>query len=385
MSGTEMRERLDRRHRGGGRPFGLTVSKLLPPLVQRGTIGRLSLLDRLANGDPRRIVSVVAPPGYGKTTLLSQWAERSGTAFAWVSVDERDNDPGVLLADPVTEAWAALAQAILCRRGVGQMRADADEAARKFAAQNIVAGAQLCQGLARIFSGDLDGGDARLEEAVSLAAESGAPEAVALALCERALLAMARGDWSRAEDLAGQTSAALSQAGMEHLLACAVQARLAMQRGDIAAARHELINAQRLRPMVTYAHPYLAVQARIELARVHLALAEPAGARTLMREIDEVLKRRPDLGTLVGEAHALRARLAAERASGTQGALSLTTAELRVLPMLATHLSFPEIGAEMSLSPHTVKSQAMSIYRKLGASSRHQAVTRSRDLGLLEG
>ncbi len=53
--------------------------------------------------------------------------------------------------------------------------------------------------------------------------------------------------------------------------------------------------------------------------------------------------------------------------------------------MLATHLSFPEIGAEMFLSPHTIKSQAMSIYRKLGASSRHQAVTRSRELGLLEG
>ena len=41
--------------------------------------------------------SVVAPAGYGKTTLLSQWAERSEQAFAWVSVDERDNDPKVLL------------------------------------------------------------------------------------------------------------------------------------------------------------------------------------------------------------------------------------------------------------------------------------------------
>ena len=44
-----------------------------------------------------QIVSVVAPPGYGKTTLLSQWAERNGQAFAWVSVDEGDNDPKVLL------------------------------------------------------------------------------------------------------------------------------------------------------------------------------------------------------------------------------------------------------------------------------------------------
>jgi len=38
----------------------------------------------------------------------------------------------------------------------------------------------------------------------------------------------------------------------------------------------------------------------------------------------------------------------------------------------------------MFLSPHTVKSQAMSLYRKLGASSRSQAVTRARDIGLLD-
>jgi LuxR family transcriptional regulator, maltose regulon positive regulatory protein len=127
------------------------------------------------------------------------------------------------------------------------------------------------------------------------------------------------------------------------------------------------------------------VQARIQLIHVHLALADMAGARTLMREIDEILKRRPGLGTLADEARALRVRLSADRGPSSPGASSLTAAELRVLPMLAAHLSFPEIGAEMFLSRHTVKSQAMPIYRKLGASSRHQAVTRSRELGLLEG
>ena len=53
--------------------------------------------------------------------------------------------------------------------------------------------------------------------------------------------------------------------------------------------------------------------------------------------------------------------------------------------MLATHLSFPEIAREMFLSPHTIKSEARSLYRKLDASTRSQAVTRSRALGLLEG
>ena len=80
-----------------------------------------------------------------------------------------------------------------------------------------------------------------------------------------------------------------------------------------AAARQELVSAQRLRPLLTYAMPHLAVQARIELTRVHLALGDLAGARTLMREIDELLRRRPGLGTLAGEAEALRARLANER------------------------------------------------------------------------
>jgi LuxR family maltose regulon positive regulatory protein len=129
----------------------------------------------------------------------------------------------------------------------------------------------------------------------------------------------------------------------------------------------------------------VALQTRIELTRAHLALADPAAARTLMREIDVLLARRPELGTLAGEAAGLRAQLSRERGPSTPTASALTAAELRVLPMLATHLSFPEIGAEMFLSPHTVKSQAISIYRKLGVSSRNQAVTRSRELGLIDG
>ena len=66
------------------------------------------------------------------------------------------------------------------------------------------------------------------------------------------------------------------------------------------------MSALRLRPLMTYAYPHWAIQLRIALIRVHLALADVAGARTLMREVDEVLKRRPDLGTLVVEAAALR-------------------------------------------------------------------------------
>ena len=196
-----------------------------------------------------------------------------------------------------------------------QMRADADEAVRRFAAQGIVAPAPaLFQGIARVLGGDLEGGDASLEDAVSVGADASAPEVFPVALCERALVAMARGEWDRAETLAGQARHALQQAGAEDSYAapliCAAQARLAIHRGDVPAARRELVKAQQPRPLLTYALPHLAVQARIELARVHLALADLAGARTLMREIDDLLRRRPGLGTLVAEAGALRAQLA---------------------------------------------------------------------------
>jgi len=287
--------------------------------------------------------------------------------------------------DPAAEAWAAVMRALLCRCGAEQMRADADEAVRGFAATGIVAPvAQLMQGIARILCGDPEGGDAFFEDVVGFG-ELAAPDTLSNALGERALLAMAHGDWSQAEALASQARSVLRGSGFERPLNSAVQARVALHRGDLPAVRQELVSAQRLRPLLTYAQPHLAVQIRIELVRVHLALTDLAGARTLMREIDDILKRRPALGTLADEAEALRDRLARERRSSIAGSSALTAAELRILPMLTTHLSFPEIGKELFLSAHTIKSATKSIYRKLGATSRNEAVTRARGLGLLEG
>ena len=63
----------------------------------------------------------------------------------------------------------------------------------------------------------------------------------------------------------------------------------------------------------------MTVQARIELIRVHLALADITGAKTLMQEIDEILGRFPDLGTVVGEVKQLTARLGKEHDPTRQG------------------------------------------------------------------
>jgi LuxR family maltose regulon positive regulatory protein len=364
------------------------AGKLIVPAYRQGrvrTIQRwLEWLEDRGGIEGRPMVAVLA-------SLFSALTGRPVDAERWADAVDRwqygdESRPG----DPSATAWAALLRAILCRRGVEQMRADADEAVHRFAAGSFVTPAPaLLQGVARVLGGDLEGGDLSLEDAVSIGEEADAPDDLAVALCQRSLVAMARDQWDRAEVLTGQARASLRRAGIEESYAtpliCALRARAAMHRGDVPAARQQLVDAQRLRPLLTYALPYLAVQTRIELARVHLVLADQAGARTLMREVDDLLRRRPGLGTLAGEAAALRAQLSRERGSSLPGASALTAAELRLLPLLSTHLSFPEIADEIFLSRHTIKSEAMSIYRKLGASSRSQAVARSRELGLLEG
>ena len=63
---------------------------------------------------------------------------------------------------------------------------------------------------------------------------------------------------------------------------------------------------------------------------------------------------------------------------------TLTSAELRLFPYLSTYLTLPEIGERLYLSRNTIKTQVVSIYRKLGVSSRREAVERAHDLGLID-
>ena len=364
------------------------VEMLAVPTRRQGRITTLQRwfgwLDHQGEIEGHPMVAVLA-------TLIYAWIGRPAEAERWAdAIDRWQYGNAAQTGDPIVKAWAALARALLCRNGISQMLADADDAARGFAAKGIVtAGPALLQGFAHVLSGDPYNGDAYLEKAVSLGGKTDAHEIIAQALAERSLLAMARDQWGSAEVLAAQAHATLRQAGIEEsyvtLLVCAVQARAAVHRADIPSARHQLVRAQRVRPLLTYTVPHVAVQARIELVRVHIALTDLAGAKTLMREIDELLGHRPELGTLAAQAQQLRAKLATERSPNAPGASALTTAELRILPLLATHLSYPEIAAELFVSPHTIKSQAYSLFRKLGASSRSQAVARSREMALLDG
>ena len=357
------------------------TAELCVPVYRQGRMATLERwfrwLDEHDGVNPMvAVTAALTAAQTGRPAEAERWAD---------AVDRWQYGNPARASDPAAEAWAAVLRALMCRHGIEQMRADADEAARRLEAAGIVApAAPALQGLARLLSGDLAGADRFFAEGLGIG-EVGAVDTLTALLCERCLVAMARNQWDQAEEFAAGARAVLLRAEAEDPFTSAVAARVAIHRGDVPAARRELVNAQRLRHLLTYATPHLAVQARIELIRVHLALADLAGARTLMGEIDDMLRRCPGLGTLAGEAKALRARLAQEHGPIVPGASALTAAELRVLPMLATHLSVPEIATELFLSPHTIKSQMKSIYRKLDSTSRTQTVTRARELGLLEG
>jgi LuxR family maltose regulon positive regulatory protein len=163
----------------------------------------------------------------------------------------------------------------------------------------------------------------------------------------------------------------------------AVAARLALHRGQPTLAGAHLGEAQRLRPLLSHAMPWLAVEVLLQMAEVSVALGDPQGARLLVREAEAVLRRRPDLGTLGRRTDELRGRLGARHDAGGDTA-TLTSAELRVLPLLLTHLTLAGMADRLFLSRHTVKSQLWSMYQKLGVHTRADAVTRAQELGLLE-
>jgi len=155
-----------------------------------------------------------------------------------------------------------------------------------------------------------------------------------------------------------------------------------VHRGDLTEARRQLTRAMRGRPSATYAFPFVAVRLRLQLAKVYFSMAEVAAARQLLRETDDILTHRPALGTLAEEVEQFRRVLAPSVAEVT-GRLPLTQAELRLLPYLQTHLTASGIAERLFVSSHTVKAEVKSIYRKLGVSSRNEAVQKATAIGLL--
>ena len=168
-------------------------------------------------------------------------------------------------------------------------------------------------------------------------------------------------------------------------LGFAAAARLALHRGDREWADRHLTEAMRTRVLCTAALPGIAVRVRLHLSKAYWSLGDQTAAQHLLREIDDVFRARPDMGALVGEVAEFRDVVDSAAQSGLAGMPPLSPAELRLLPYLQTHLTFHEVADRLFVSRNTVSSQASSIYRKLGVSSRNGAVSQATAIGLLGG
>jgi LuxR family transcriptional regulator, maltose regulon positive regulatory protein len=226
-------------------------------------------------------------------------------------------------------------------------------------------------------------------EASTLGATLGNTDTIVVSESELAVLAMDRGQWVEA---AGHLELALATVD-EHrmhdyalcVLALAAAARLAVHRGDLKEADQRLTQAMRARPSCTFVLPFFAVRLRLQPAKVYWARGDHASARHLLREIDDVLLQRPALGVLVDEVAEFRRIVTSSAQRGSAGESPLSPAELRLIPYLQTHLTFGAIGVRLFISRNTVSTEVASIYRKLGVSSRRDAVQHATAVGLLGG
>jgi len=292
-----------------------------------------------------------------------------------------DGSPGI-------DAWKALVRGTGCEWGVDQAVADAQRACDLIpASSRMRRPACASLGMAWMMAGDEAQAEQALTEVTEGSHESLAPNAQASALGLRALMALRVGDLASGRSLFDRAEEVRRNSHIEEqgpqALQDALAARLALARGDVDTARKRLVHAQGLRSLLTWAMPAMAAITRLELGRAHLAMADAPGARTIMLEVRDILHRRPHLGTLVEEATELQNQLAEVR-GGIVGASTLTEAELRLVPLLATHLSFVEIGSRLHISRNTVKTETMSLYRKLDATSRREAVEHAAQVGLLD-
>ena len=190
---------------------------------------------------------------------------------------------------------------------------------------------------------------------------------------------MDRGQWAEAAEHLELALAAIDEHRMHDyatsVLAFAAAARLAVHRGDLKEANRQLTRAMRARPSCTFVLPYLAVRVRLQLAKVYWAIGDQATARHLLREIDDILLHRPALGALVDEVSEFRRIVTVERASWERPASRRSprrsfgcSRTCRPTSRSARSRS----GCSCPATPSTPRSAP--IYRKLGVSSRNDAV-----------
>ncbi len=284
------------------------------------------------------------------------------------------------------ESSRAMIRAAMCVDGAERALADA-----RFAVASEPEGSRWRDqalhllGSTQLLVGDSEAARQSFTSASVCAKEAGNADSVILSEAELAILAIGDNDWNEAEKHAREAVRTIDDSHMEGYpttaLALAVRARIALRQGDAKAAEHLLARSMRARVHCTHVLPYLAMRARLQLAKLHAEMSDHTAGLHMLREIDEIRARRPRVGLLEQEIDRLRQKLT--DSSGRLGSVPLTPAEVRILPYLQTHLTIAEIGDRLYVSRHTVSTQVGSIYRKLGVTTRAGAVERATEIGLL--
>jgi LuxR family maltose regulon positive regulatory protein len=276
----------------------------------------------------------------------------------------------------------------MCSSGPVQMRKDAVAArSRLRRGADWRPDALLVEGASVILLGDNAKADSILAEAALEAERLGSNETRVIALGERSILAGERGDYRQAEELAAEACELMEDTALKDYstsaLALAASARAMLRHGMWDKARYQLTLAENLLPRLTSALPWLAVQVRLEVGYACVTIRDRKGAERMLEEAHAILGHKPKLGVLAAGVDALGNEIEGMPEDGPTGNSALTAAELRLLPLLSTHLSFREIGERLFVSRNTIKTQAISVYRKLGVSSRSEAIARAAELGLV--
>ena len=363
------------------------VTELVLPSFEAG---QLTTVQRWLStlGDP-------AIEEYPPLAILAGWIAiytgQTAEAQRWAAiVDASSYDLVPLDGSASFDSGRAMLRAMLCPAGPEQMLADAGVAVAQEPPWSPWRDTALAlDAEAHLLSGDVDQANVLFTEASAAAATLGNTDPLVVSEAELALSAMDRGRWDEAAEHIDVASAGIEDRQMHDyptaVLAFAAGARLAMHRGDLKESNRQLTLAMRARPSLTFVMPTFAVRARLHLAKLYWAIGEQGAARHLLHEIDDVLLHRPALGVLVDEASEFRRLITSRSAVGATGGSPLSPAELRLLPYLQTHLTFGEIGERLYISRNTVSTEVASIYRKLGVSSRKDAVEYATSIGLLGG
>jgi LuxR family maltose regulon positive regulatory protein len=317
---------------------------------------------------------------------IHAFAGRSALAESWLAAAEhgsrKRNGAGATI-----RACIEVLRAAMCTDGPQRMLASTKSALTTLPREHPWhPWALVVNGTAHLLLGDDEQADDVLASAAEASGGGLRTESHALALSERAVLAAGRDD-DAAEALALEARHLIADGELDAYPASALDlaatARAFLRHGRWDEARRQLTIAERLAPSLTHAVPWLSVQVRLELGHAYVTLRDRNAARRRLAEARELLSVRPALGVLGDRVSGLEAAIDA-MPQAAPGGSGLTPAELRLLPLLATHLSFREIGERLFVSRNTIKTQAISVYRKLGVSSRSTAIMRARELGLVD-